>query len=235
MEQIAALTALTSGAEAPEELLRRVAAQYAGAAVFTTSLGAEDQVLTDMIARNKLPIRITTLDTGRLFSETYELIQRTESRYKIRLEVFFPEAHEVETMVNDQGINGFFDSVENRKRCCFVRKVQPLRRALAGARIWITGIRREQSENRGDLPAVEWDQTHGVAKVHPLIEWQEKHVWEYLKTNGVPYNPLHDKGFPSIGCAPCTRAVLPGESPRAGRWWWEQGTQECGLHATREK
>ncbi len=232
MEQTKTAAAATAQSQSPEETLQRLAGAFPGRVVFTTSLGAEDQVITDMIARHKMEIRIATLDTGRLFGETYELIQRTESRYKIRMEVFFPDAGEVEQLIATQGINGFYDSIDHRKRCCHVRKVLPLKRALAGAEIWITGIRREQSENRSDFPSVEWDATHNIVKVHPLIDWTEQEVWHYLKENAVPYNVLHDKGFPSIGCAPCTRAVLPGESPRAGRWWWEQGAQECGLHAT---
>lgn len=230
MENINTILPIMAAAASPEAALLQLAEQFPGQVVFTSSLGAEDQVITHLIAQQKANIRIATLDTGRLFAETYELIQRTESRCKIRIEVFFPDTAEVEQLVAGQGINGFYDSVENRKRCCYVRKVQPLQRALRGAAIWVTGIRREQSDNRGDFPAVEWDAANKVYKVHPLLDWSEEQVWAYLKAHSVPYNPLHDKGFPSIGCAPCTRAVLPGEPARAGRWWWEQGAQECGLH-----
>ncbi len=235
MKKNESLQQIASRAASPEEVLGEAAALLPGQVVFTTSLGAEDQVITDMIARHAIDIRVVTLDTGRLFAETYELIHRTESRCKIRIEVFFPDTAEVEQLVAAQGINGFYDSIDNRKRCCHVRKVLPLKRALAGAALWVTGIRKEQSENRSDFPAVEWDEQHQLLKLHPLLEWSEQQVWNYIRKHAVPYNPLHDKGFPSIGCAPCTRALLPGESPRAGRWWWEQGAQECGLHAARKE
>ena len=226
---------IASEQEAPELWLAELCAAFPGKVVFTSSLGIEDQVITHLLATHKIPARIVTLDTGRLFSESYELIQRTMTRCKINIELFFPDTAQVEQLVAAQGINGFYDSIENRKRCCQVRKVEPLRRALSGAAVWITGIRKEQSENRSDFPVAEWDEQHQVAKVHPLLHWSEEQVWNYIREHSVPYNPLHDKGFPSIGCAPCTRAVLPGEPARAGRWWWEQGAQECGLHQAKPR
>ena len=171
------------------------------------------------------------LDTGRLHQETYDLMARMMSRYRMHYEVLFPAAAAVEEMVRDAGPNLFYASVEGRQRCCGVRKVEPLGRALRGAAAWVTGLRREQSPERGATPLVEWDAAHGALKANPLADWTEQQVWAYLRANDVPYNMLHDRGFASIGCAPCTRALEPGEEPRAGRWWWEQGTaKECGLH-----
>lgn len=213
------------------EVLAQVAAEHPGKVAFSTSLGAEDQVITHMIAGNKLPIRIFTLDTGRLFPETYELLDATVKKYGIRIEVFFPDSDEVQTMVNEKGINLFYDSIENRKRCCDVRKSLPLRRALAGMEVWISGLRRAQSVTRSGIRAEERDAKNNVLKVYPLFDWTDEMVWQYIRTYKVPYNALHDKGFPSIGCQPCTRAVLPGEDNRAGRWWWEDGShKECGIH-----
>jgi phosphoadenosine phosphosulfate reductase len=198
---------------------------------FSSSLGWEDQVITDMIWKNHLPIEIFTLDTGRLFPETYSLMERLFEHYGKRIKVYFPDATDVEKLVNERGPNCFYESVENRKLCCYIRKVKPLSRALQGMQCWITGIRAEQSPERSHLPQVEWDETHQVIKVHPLLHWTLDEVKAYIRKHHVPYNPLHDKGFVSIGCAPCTRAIRPGEDFRAGRWWWEDQTKkECGLH-----
>lgn len=203
---------------------------FPGGVCFSTSLGQEDQVITDIIARNKMAIRIFTLDTGRLFYETYELIDRTRARYRIDIEVLFPKHESVEELVTKKGFTSFYDSVENRKECCFIRKVEPLGRALAGAKVWITGLRADQSANRHDMSLLEWDEQRQLYKFNPLIQWSFQQVLDYLKEFNVPYNPLHDNGFISIGCAPCTRAIEPGEDPRAGRWWWEESKKECGLH-----
>ncbi|MCF8228856.1 MAG: phosphoadenylyl-sulfate reductase [Bacteroidales bacterium] len=198
---------------------------------FSSSMGAEDQVIASLIASIDKNANIFTLDTGRLFQETYDLIERTRSRYGIEINIFFPNAIRVEKMVNKKGINLFYESIENRKQCCHVRKIEPLQRALRGKKAWITGLRREQSPTRTNLEVAEWDETNGLIKINPLIDWTEEDVWNYIRENNVPYNKLHDKGFKSIGCLPCTRAVKPGEDPRAGRWWWEnQGHKECGLH-----
>ncbi|MCX6318039.1 MAG: phosphoadenylyl-sulfate reductase [Bacteroidetes bacterium] len=210
--------------------LSLLAKLYPGEIAFSCSLGQEDQVITDAICRQQLNIRIFTLDTGRLFSETYELIERTTARYKRKMEIYFPAPEDVEPFVKENGINSFYESVENRKACCHIRKVKPLNRALAGAKIWITGLRAGQSDNRKDMPVIEWDEVRQLYKYNPLISWTGEEVNEYIHQHHVPYNPLHDKGFLSIGCAPCTRAVEPGEDERAGRWWWEQSQKECGLH-----
>jgi phosphoadenosine phosphosulfate reductase len=214
----------------PREAIRLVAELFPGQVVFSSSLGQEDQVLTDMIFKNDLPVKIFTIDTGRLFNETYELLDKTTARYKKQIQVYFPQATNVEKFVAEKGINSFYESVENRKGCCFVRKVEPLNRALAGAKVWITGLRAEQSDNRKDMPMIEWDETRQLYKLNPLINWSYDDMIDYIKTNNVPYNTLHDKGYISIGCAPCTRAIEPGEDARAGRWWWEASHKECGLH-----
>lgn len=212
------------------DALRFVASMYPGETVFSTSLGQEDQVLTEAIAKNNLPVKIFTLDTGRLFYEHYDLLEKTNARYKTNIQVYFPDAADVEAFVNEKGINGFYESVENRKACCFVRKVKPLNRALQGAKVWITGLRAEQSANRHNMKIIEWDEEKQLYKFNPLIHWSYEQMLTYIKDNNIPYNPLHDKGFISIGCAPCTRAIEPGEDPRAGRWWWEASKKECGLH-----
>ncbi|MCF3110058.1 phosphoadenylyl-sulfate reductase [Niabella sp. CC-SYL272] len=212
------------------DALKLVTDRFPEATVFSTSLGQEDQVLTEMIATNKLPVRIFTLDTGRLFSEHYDLLEKTNARYKINIDVYFPEASDVEAYVKAKGVNGFYESVDNRKECCFIRKVKPLNRALTGAKVWITGLRSEQSDNRKDMKMLEWDADRGLYKFNPLIHWSYDEMLHYIKEKNIPYNPLHDKGFISIGCAPCTRAIEPGEDPRAGRWWWEVSHKECGLH-----
>ncbi len=213
------------------EILRWAADSFPGQLVFATSLGLEDQVLTDLIARNNIAIPIFTLDTGRLFPETYELLGRTERQYGIKIEVYFPKAEAVEAMVNQHGINLFRESVELRKHCCQARKIEPLRRALAGRQAWIAGLRREQAVTRSELQLVEWDGGNGLFKINPLANWSQQDAWDYVHQNNVPYNPLHAQNFPSIGCACCTRAIKTGEDVRAGRWWWESPEhKECGLH-----
>ncbi|HSF56376.1 MAG TPA: phosphoadenylyl-sulfate reductase [Algoriphagus sp.] len=204
---------------------------FPGKVVFSTSLGQEDQVITQLIASQNLPIQIFSLDTGRLFPETLELLSRTEAKYKRRIKVYYPETSSVERLVSEIGINGFYESVENRKSCCFVRKVEPLKRALAGNEIWITGLRAEQSANRSDMKRIEWDESNQIIKYNPLLDWTFDQMIAYINEHRIPYNPLHDQGFISIGCAPCTRAIMPGEDARAGRWWWEDSKKECGLHA----
>ena len=217
--------------KSPQEVIAWFLNDFEGKVAFSTSLGAEDQAITKMIADIDKTAHIFTLDTGRLFPETYDLMDRTAKKYDITIRVMFPDAARVEEMVNSKGINLFYDSVENRKLCCHIRKIEPLKRAFKGLDAWICGLRREQSVTRKDMKLVEWDENNGLLKVNPLIDWTEEHVWEYIRENHVPYNPLHDKGFPSIGCLPCTRAIMPGEDVRAGRWWWENPeTKECGLH-----
>jgi phosphoadenosine phosphosulfate reductase len=194
-------------------------------------MGAEDQVLTHMLMSFNPQFRIFTLDTGRLFPETLNLIQKTRERYNNSIEVIFPDYRLVQKMVREKGINLFYESVENRKLCCQIRKLEPLKRALSGMNAWITGIRKDQTINRFSTQVVEWDESNGLVKINPLYRWSEKMIWDYIHKNQVPYNELHDKNFPSIGCQPCTRAIAPGEDSRAGRWWWEdQGHKECGLH-----
>lgn len=214
------------------EILDLFLNEYKGKIAFASSLGAEDQILTHFITSIDPKARIFTLDTGRLFQETYDLIDRTNSRYKIGMEVYFPDAQKVEQMVHEKGLNLFYESVQNRKLCCHIRKVESLRRALTGMNVWITGLRREQSQNRTRMALVEADESHaGILKLNPMIDWTQEMVWDFIKHHNVPYNKLHDQGFPSIGCLPCTRAVEPGEDFRAGRWWWEmEGKKECGLH-----
>jgi phosphoadenosine phosphosulfate reductase len=218
--------------KSPEEIIQFFIEKYADKIAFASSLGAEDQVITDMISKIDRNSRIFTLDTGRLFPETYDLIDRTSKRYQMKIEVYFPDTAQVENMVNQKGINLFFDSIENRKTCCHIRKIEPLKRAFAGLEVWICGLRREQSITRTNIQTVEFDEANGLIKVNPIVGWTENQVWDYIKAKRVPYNRLHDQGFPSVGCQPCTRAITPGEDLRAGRWWWENPeTKECGLHA----
>jgi phosphoadenosine phosphosulfate reductase len=198
---------------------------------FANSMGAEDMVLTDIILREQLPIEIFSLDTGRLPAETYDLIAETERTYQTKLKIFFPQASVVETYVRINGINAFYESIELRKGCCHMRKVEPLQRALNGKKAWITGMRAEQSATRTGLPFREFDQNNKLEKYNPLSDWTEQEVWAYIRMFNVPYNKLHDQFYPSIGCAPCTRAIAMGEDVRAGRWWWENpDSKECGLH-----
>jgi phosphoadenosine phosphosulfate reductase len=206
---------------------------------FANSLGAEDMVLTDLIAKNFSSqfgpdITMFSLDTGRLPQETYDLMQALRERYSMPLQIYFPDSSQVEELVARIGVNGFYDSVENRKGCCYVRKVAPLKRALLGKKAWITGMRRDQAVTRGGLAVSSFDADHGLQKLNPLLDWSNAEVWEYIKQNDVPYNKLHDRFYPSIGCAPCTRSVTPGEDIRSGRWWWENPeNKECGLHVAR--
>lgn len=198
---------------------------------FANSMGAEDMVLTDIILRESLAIEIFSLDTGRLPTQTYDLIAATELTYSTKLKIFFPQADAVQNYVRSNGINAFYESIELRKACCFMRKVEPLKRALLGKKAWITGMRAEQSTTRVDLPLREFDAGNGLEKLNPLSDWTEQEVWAYIRMFNLPYNQLHDQFYPSIGCAPCTRAVAVGEDIRAGRWWWEDPlNKECGLH-----
>ena len=214
-----------------EELLRYFLKEFKGKIALSSSMSVEDQLLTRMVVNIDPETRIFTLDTGRLFPETYDLIDRTSKKYKKEIEVFFPESVDIERMVHDKGMNLFYSSIENRKLCCNLRKLKPLARAMKGLEVWITGLRREQSVTRVDMQMIEWDENNNLLKLNPLINWTEETVWKYVKENNIPFNPLHKKGFVSIGCQPCTRAILPGEDLRAGRWWWENpDTRECGLH-----
>ncbi len=216
----------------PAQVLDLVFREFGPQVAFATSLGEEDQVLTDMIARHAPGIEVFTLDTGRLFAETYELLAKNQKKYpQLTLKVYYPDTKAVEEMVKSKGINLFYESVENRKLCCGVRKVEPLRRALAGKVAWITGLRRSQSLTRSDAQVFEWDEANGKIKINPLIDWSLERVRAYVKEHRVDVSPLHTQGFISIGCQPCTRAIKPGEDIRAGRWWWEQPeSKECGLH-----
>jgi phosphoadenosine phosphosulfate reductase len=212
-------------------ILRWAQNRYAGRIAFASSLGLEDQVIVDALVRHDIDIPVFTLDTGRLFPQAYDLLAKTEARYGIRIKVLFPEARAVESMVAKHGVNLFLASVEKRRECCRVRKVEPLNRALSGLSAWVTGLRREQADSRSGMDLVEWDEKRGLVKINPLADWSETDVRRYVKEYDVPYNLLHDRGYPSIGCACCTRAVEPGEDIRAGRWWWErEGKKECGLH-----
>lgn len=213
-----------------ETVLSFLAKEYKGQVVFSTSFGQEDQVITAMIANSCAGIQIFTLDTGRLFQETYDVFHKTQKKYNQNIKVFFPEATAVENLLETKGPNSFYESVENRKECCSIRKVVPLRKALKGNSIWITGLRAEQSENRNDLALFEYDAHFEIIKFNPLLKWTLQEVEDYLEKNNVPQNALHKKGFVSIGCAPCTRAITPDEDIRAGRWWWESSHKECGLH-----
>jgi phosphoadenosine phosphosulfate reductase len=219
----------------PEQALQWLANNFGATARFSTSLGLEDQVISYWIGTQQLPIEVFSLDTGRLFQETYDVLQLTRIKYKLPIKVYYPNADQVEQLVLAKGPNSFYDSVENRKECCFIRKVVPLKRALTGAKVWITGIRGDQSANRQAMELVEWDEAHQLIKYNPLLHWSFEDVEKFIAGNNVPVNALHKKGFPSIGCAPCTRAIAPGEDIRAGRWWWETSAKECGLHAVEEK
>jgi len=211
--------------------LQQLAEEFKDKIIFSTSLGIEDQVITHIIRSHQIPIRVFTLDTGRLYEETYKTLQRTKEYYDMNIEVFFPDTQSVQQLVTRKGAFSFYDSVENRKECCFIRKVEPLKRAIADMECWITGIRAEQSDNRLEMTPLEWDEGNQIVKFHPLLKWTEAEVWQFARANNIPYNVLHDKGFRSIGCAPCTRAVKEGEDFRAGRWWWEdKSNKECGLH-----
>lgn len=214
-----------------EEALQKIASVYGNQAAFSTSLSWEDQLITHYIFSQDLPIRVFTLDTGRLFPETYSLLSRTRERYGKTIEVFFPKYEQVEKFVGEKGPNSFYESLENRKECCHIRKVEPLNRALKDVKLWITGLRSEHSENRSALPLIEWDEQRHLNKFNPLSSWTLEEVKTEIAKHNIPYNSLHDKGFVSIGCQPCTRAIKEGEESRAGRWWWEDNSKkECGLH-----
>ncbi len=220
-----------------EQRVRGVRQQLAGAlerfgrVVYSNSLGAEAIVLTDIICSYVPGIEIFSIDTGRLHEETHELLEKLQRRYRHRVRVVHPDAAQLEALVSGQGINGFYHSLDARLACCRIRKVEPFKRAVAGYSAWVTGVRREQSATRAQARPLEWDEEYRLYKVSPLLEWQEEQVWQYIRARQLPYNRLHDRQFPSIGCSPCTRAIQPGESRRAGRWWWEQPeSRECGLH-----
>jgi phosphoadenosine phosphosulfate reductase len=213
-------------------VLRLLTELFPNQVSFSTSFSLEDQVILHHIAEESLPVSVFTLDTGRLFSETYSLWSASKEKYAIPIQAYTPDCSLLEPFVNEKGPNAFYESVENRKQCCFIRKVEPLKRALAGQKIWITGIRAEHSGNRSQLNLLEWDEGNQVTKYNPLLHWSQEAVKDYIRDHNVPYNILHDRGFVSIGCAPCTRAIRPGEDFRAGRWWWEEeGKKECGLHS----
>lgn len=203
---------------------------------FSSSLSAEDMVLSHMIATHKFPIEVFTLDTGRLHEETYQLMQKVQDKYDNQLKIYFPDANDLEEYINHRGTNAFYQSVDFRKTCCQIRKVRPLKRALQGQQIWITGLRKQQSVTREKIETLSWDESFKLYKFNPLLDWTYDDVWQYIKENEVPYNDLHDEGYPSIGCSPCTRAISRGEDERAGRWWWESPeTKECGLHVAANK
>lgn len=208
-----------------------IAARFPGKVTFSSSFSYEDQVITDAILSNHIPVSIFTLDTGRLFAETYSVWSSTNEKYKTHIKPYYPDHAKLESFIGEKGPNAFYESVDNRKSCCFIRKVEPLQRALAGNDVWITGLRAEHSAARQDLPQFEWDEVNQIIKYHPILHWSTDEVKQYIREHNVPYNPLHDKGFVSIGCAPCTRAIRAGEDFRAGRWWWEDNSKkECGLH-----
>jgi len=214
-----------------EESLRILSEKFKDKIVFSTSLGLEDQVITHIIFSNEIPIRVFTLDTGRLFTESYSVLNKTNEFYDKKIQIYFPENENVEKLVNQKGPFSFYESVENRKECCYIRKVEPLNRALKGMECWVTGIRAEHSDNRRETEQLEWDKSRRLFKFHPLLNWNTLEVKDFIKKHNIPYNPLHNKGFVSIGCAPCTRAIRKGEDFRAGRWWWENNSKkECGLH-----
>lgn len=217
------------------EGLQWVSLNFQNSAKFSTAFGMEDQVVTHLIAKNKLPVEIFTLDTGRLFQETYDVMNLTRSRYNLEITSYHPNQIKLQNMVTAKGPNSFYESVDNRKECCFLRKIEPLKRALANTKIWITGIRSDQSNNRKDMKVVEWDEQFQLLKYNPILNWTLSDVETFIEANNIPVNTLHAKGYSSIGCAPCTRATLQGEPVRAGRWWWENSSKECGLHETKEK
>jgi phosphoadenosine phosphosulfate reductase len=215
-----------------EELLKKIADIFGNKAAFSTSLSWEDQVITHYIFSNDLPIRVFTLDTGRIFPETYSVLNSTRERYKKNIEVYFPNTEKVQELVSSKGASSFYESLENRKECCSIRKVEPLNRALEGVECWITGIRSAHSDNRSQLPVIDFDEQRQIQKVNPLANWSLEEVKVVISQHNIPYNVLHDRGFVSIGCQPCTRAIREGEDFRAGRWWWEQNDKkECGLHS----
>ena len=224
------MSELANRVAATRDTLERIARDFTPA-VFASSLAAEDMVITDLILKNQLPIGIFSLETGRLHKETLAMVVRVKEQYGYDIALFRPQPEAVEAYVSQNGLNAFYDSIDMRKECCRIRKVEPLGRALKDKKAWVTGQRRAQSTTRAELAVQEDDAAHGMVKFNPLADWSEEEVWEYLRSNGVPYNELHDQGYPSIGCEPCTRAIQPGEDVRAGRWWWENpDSKECGLH-----
>jgi phosphoadenosine phosphosulfate reductase len=224
------MSELATRVAATRDTLERIARDFTPA-VFASSLAAEDMVLTDLILKSQLPIGIFSLETGRLHKETLAMVDRVKEHYSYDIALFRPQPEAVESYVSQNGLNAFYDSIELRKECCRIRKVEPLGRALKDKKAWVTGQRRAQSTTRAELAVQEDDAAHGIVKFNPLADWSEEEVWEYIRANGVPYNELHDQGYPSIGCEPCTRAIQPGEDVRAGRWWWENpDSKECGLH-----
>lgn len=225
----------TSDIENAKNLIRLSLEFFGDEIAFATSFGAEDQVITDLLFSHSRTFRIFTLDTGRLPQETCNVFEETRKRYGISIKILFPDTEQVESMVNEHGPNLFYDSVEKRKLCCRLRKIEPLKRELSGLKAWICGLRKEQSVTRSELNAAQWDEGNGLVRICPLANWTTQQVWEYIRNNNLPYNKLHDNGYPSIGCAPCTRAVKDGEDIRAGRWWWELPEhKECGLHLHRK-
>jgi phosphoadenosine phosphosulfate reductase len=213
------------------EVIQKLSVAVEGGLVFSSSFSFEDQAITHIIASNQLPVKIFTLDTGRLFAETYSVWSSTLARYGVAITAYYPNAAALQEFVAANGPNSFYESVNHRKQCCGIRKVEPLQRALAGNKVWITGLRAGHSADRQDLPLLEWDEANQIIKYHPLLHWTTEEVKAFINAHNIPYNPLHDKGFVSIGCAPCTRAIKPGEDFRAGRWWWEDAAnKECGLH-----
>lgn len=207
---------------------------YVNKVLFSTSFGKEDQALTHLIFENNLPVRVFTLDTGRLFQETYDTFESTRKKYKQNIEVFYPQHDQIEHLLKTKGPNSFYESVENRKECCAIRKVEPLKRALSDGKIWITGLMADQTDFRKDLPIFEYDSYFNIIKYNPLLRWTRSELEIYIEQNEIPVNALHSKGFPSIGCAPCTRAITADEDYRAGRWWWENSHKECGIHLTQK-
>jgi phosphoadenosine phosphosulfate reductase len=234
MENVTRLSELSSqlNGKTIAESLNILASAFPGKIIFTTSFGIEDQVITHIIFKNNITVEVATLDTGRLFPETYRVFSETILKYNKKIRVMFPDYKEVETLVTEKGPFSFFESKDNRLECCRIRKVIPLDRALQGAECWVTGIRASQSDNRSMMHELEYDKNRKIYKYHPLFNWSLDDVEDFIKENNVPYNILHDKGFPSIGCEPCTRAVIKGQDVRSGRWWWEKdGPKECGCHA----
>lgn len=216
------------------ESLLTLNASFCGKIAFSSSLGPEDQVLTDAIFKHKLPIEVFTLDTGRLFAQTYDVLDKTLKKYQQKIKVYYPDQESLQSFVSQRGINAFYESIDARKSCCYLRKIEPLNRALKGAEVWITGIRSQQSSYRSGMQFFEWDPERELIKFNPLLNWSTESVWHYINAHQVPYNDLHRKGFPSIGCQPCTRAIGLHENERAGRWWWEEADKkECGLHAVK--
>lgn len=230
-QELAKTLASQAAPMSAQDVVRLALGRFGRKVAVSSSFGAEDMVLIDMLMRVDSGARIVTLDTGRLPQETYNVMDATREKYGATVEVFFPQAEAVQSMVGEHGLNLFYQSVELRKLCCGVRKMEPLKRALTGLDAWITGLRREQSVTRAAVHKVEWDESNALIKINPLADWTLDDAWKYIRDNNVPYNPLHDRGYPSVGCGPCTRAIQPGEDQRAGRWWWEHPeTKECGLH-----